>query len=301
LRYGLAGFPGSVNGFWAFVDIGVGDYVSFLYGARVFNLYRVVGKAAYRGAERLPPWPPLRFRSGRVYYFPFRLFLEPVRVLEEPMVRPEFAYVAENLLLRGGYRKTHFQADAVTFYNVSLMGSPFGGALERLDVGGEVYTPRIVFRRGLARPPESFMFREVLLQSLVRRYLSVPENLGRVLEPLGVGDVEGLEVLGEKAFPEGHVDIFIKDRHPDGFARKFVVEVKVDRVAERDLEQLRRYMAELGGECGGGVLVGRRFSRGLAASAGRDVVFLRYRFRGVDPGSAYTYPELLGRLVLERV
>lgn len=47
--------------------------------------------------------------------------------------------------------------------------------------------------------------------------------------------------------------------------------------------------------------MGRRFSRGLAASAGRGVVFLRYRFRGMDPGVAYTYDELLGRLVLERV
>lgn len=60
------------------------------------------------------------------------------------------------------------------------------------------------------------MFREVLLQSLVRRFLSVPNNLGRVLEPLGVGDVEGLEVLGEKAFPEGHVDTLLRIGIPTG-------------------------------------------------------------------------------------
>lgn len=148
LRYGVAGFPGSVNGFWAFVDVGVGDYVSFLYGARVFNLYRVVGKAAYRDAERLPPWPPLRFGSGQVYYFPFRLFLEQVRVLEEPMVRPEFAYVAENLLLRGGYRKTHFQADAVTFYNVSLMGSPFGAGWSGWRLGARFTRLALFFAGG---------------------------------------------------------------------------------------------------------------------------------------------------------
>jgi len=35
LKYSLAGFTSSINGFWTFVDIKEGDYVSFLYGARV--------------------------------------------------------------------------------------------------------------------------------------------------------------------------------------------------------------------------------------------------------------------------
>ncbi len=45
------------------------------------------------------------------------------------MVRQEFSYVAENLLLRGGYLKTHFQADTITLYNVSEMGTPFTGGV----------------------------------------------------------------------------------------------------------------------------------------------------------------------------
>lgn len=109
LKYALAGFTNSINGLWTFVEIQEGDFISFLYGARIFNLYKVVGKEAVKDADVLPPWPSVTFRmSGKTYYFPFRLRLKPIREFIEPMVRPEFAYVAENLLLRGGYRKTHF-------------------------------------------------------------------------------------------------------------------------------------------------------------------------------------------------
>ena len=108
-RYSLAGFTNSINGVWIFLDIRDGDFISFLYGAKAHNLYIVEKKEALKSAQNLPPWAPLTFRvSRRTYYFPFRLTLTPVRKLEEPMVRSEFAYVAENLLLRGGYRKTHF-------------------------------------------------------------------------------------------------------------------------------------------------------------------------------------------------
>jgi len=103
-KYALAGFTNSVNGLWTFLDIDEGDFISFLYGARVYNLYRVLRKEAFKNADKLLPWPPVTFKmSGKTYYFPFRLSLKQERVLNEPMVRPEFAYVAENLLLRGGY------------------------------------------------------------------------------------------------------------------------------------------------------------------------------------------------------
>jgi hypothetical protein len=62
MRYGLAGFTSSINGLWTFVEIQEGDHVSFLYGARVFNLYKVVKKEALKGADKLPPWPLLHLR-----------------------------------------------------------------------------------------------------------------------------------------------------------------------------------------------------------------------------------------------
>src|SRR5258708_5249755 len=70
-RYGLAGFPSGESGAWTFCEIHEGDYVSFLYGARAHNLYRVVKRESLSDAEHLPPWKPLVFKeSGKTYSFP---------------------------------------------------------------------------------------------------------------------------------------------------------------------------------------------------------------------------------------
>jgi hypothetical protein len=37
----IAGFPETDNGVWAYLDINEGDYVSFYYNGRIFNLYKV--------------------------------------------------------------------------------------------------------------------------------------------------------------------------------------------------------------------------------------------------------------------
>ncbi len=133
IRYGLAGFLGGQSGAWTFCEIENADFVSFLYGARAHNLYRVDKREALKNSELLPPWKPLTFKeSGRTYSFPFRLHLHPFRVFTEPLVRAEFSYVAENLLLRGGYRKTHFQADQTTLQSVSEMGTRAAGSPEAL-------------------------------------------------------------------------------------------------------------------------------------------------------------------------
>lgn len=135
IKHALAGFTNSISGLWTFVEVQENDFISFLYGARVYNLYKVKEKIALKNAETLPPWPSVTFRmSGKTYHFPFRLKLEPVREFAEPMVRAEFAYVAENLLLRGGYRKTHFQADQTTLQSVSQMGTPYNGSIKNLTI-----------------------------------------------------------------------------------------------------------------------------------------------------------------------
>src|SRR5277367_2613375 len=135
IKYGLAGFLGGENGAWTFCEIQAGDYVSFLYGARVFNLYRVASREAIRNAEHIGPWAPLKLReTSKPYSFPFRLHLELARTFSESLIRPEFAYVGENLLLRGGYRKTHFQADQTTLQSVSEMGARFDGILTPLTL-----------------------------------------------------------------------------------------------------------------------------------------------------------------------
>ena len=55
MKFALAGFPNTLNGVWTFSDINEGDYISFLYGARVHNLYKVENKEALKNAKNLPP------------------------------------------------------------------------------------------------------------------------------------------------------------------------------------------------------------------------------------------------------
>jgi len=197
------------------MEIEEGDFVSFLYGARVFNLYQVVEKKAFKNAENLPPWPSITFKmSGKTYYFPYRLFLRPIRRLSEPIVRPEFAYVAENLLLRGGYRKTHFQADQTTFYAVSQMGEAYTETVNHLDLKNqEVFIPKFTWDKNSQNIPEVFKFQELILQSLIRHYLSDANKLQKFFEGMGMNNLNGsnFEILGEKALPEGHIDLLIKD------------------------------------------------------------------------------------------
>ena len=252
-KYALAGFPNSISGLWAFVDIKENDFISFLYAARLKNLYRVIRKKALEEAEKLPPWKPLKFRSGRTYFFPFRLELEPLRKFEEPLIRTEFAYIAENLLLRGGYAKTHFQADQTTLQSASQIGELYKNGQQKLLLKEEkLFTPLFVIKKEKEklRPPYIWPFHETILQALLRHYLSDSAKLRKFLSEIGVHEHSSpdFEVLGEKALPQGHVDILIKEAVPIGIAKKILVEVKLGQARLRDLIQLRNYQTEFGAE-----------------------------------------------------
>ena len=293
LEWNMAGFPDTINGVWAYCDIKVGDFVTFLYGARAHNLYRVVGKKAVRSPETLPPpWKPIFFeRSRRTCHFPFRLELEPVRRFEVSLAKPEFSYIAENLLQRGGYWKTHFQADQNTLHQVSNMGEREEGS--RREIRAETFEPTFVRRRG--RVGEAYPLREVIVQSLLRQHLREPEVLRRLLRHLGMEGEEELEVLGEKALAEGYVDILIKRARPKGENLMIAVEVKMGRAGRREMEQLRGYMEELGEECRAGLLLAEGFSRD---SPPEGVHPLRYSF-GLDLSRPHTFQELQRALSLE--
>ena len=297
MKYALAGFTNSINGLWTYLDIEEGDYISFLYGARVRNLYKVIKKVAYKNAENLPPWPPVTFRSGNTYYFPFRLFLKQEREFDEPMVKPEFSYVAENLLLRGGYRKTHFQTDTITFYNVSEMGKPFDGKTELLDLKVETFEPKITFRREFQKIPEKFYFKELILQSLVRKKMC-DLIFNKILDHFNIDNKhDEFEILGEKALPEGFVDIFIKLKHPAGRNKYILAEIKTGRGQKRDVVQLKNYLEEFSDEAVGGVLIAKDFPKRLPDES--KVLLVRYYFSQLNEDSKYTYKELLNLLHLE--
>jgi hypothetical protein len=303
IKYALAGFTNSINGLWTFVEIQEGDFISFLYGARVFNLYKVVNKEAIRDAETKPPWPHVTFRmSGKTYYFPFRLCLEPLREFCEPMVRPEFAYVAENLLLRGGYRKTHFQADQTTLQSVSQMGILHNRPIENLDLDGyEIFNPMLTWNRDLISPPEVFYFQEFILQALIKQWLSRDANLQGMFASSGLNNFQAkdFEILGEKALPEGHIDILIKDCIPAGYSRKIIVEVKTGKARSQDIRQLGNYVTEMGEECVLGILITQNFSRKVQQeSENTGIKCFTYSFSKVDKIQKYSFEELKSNLWL---
>lgn len=297
-KYALAGFPSTTNGLWAYVDIQVGDYISFLYGARAHNLYQVTKKEAIKDAKNMPPWKSLTFASGTTVDFPYRIYLKQVRAVDESIARPEFSFIAENLLLRGGYRKTHFQADQTTLQNVSQMGKMFEGKTPTLNMPPyRTFIPKFVRKR--KSEAYHFQFKEVILQALIRQHLSERKNCKKFLRDLNLdqlADIE-FEVLGEKAFPEGHVDLLVKETSPKGTSKQIVIEVKLNRASNDDLEQLSKYMSEIGEECVGGVLIAKYFARNILP--GKNIHLTRYEFGGINlKQEATSFDRLLQSLVL---
>jgi len=300
LDYNVAGFPNSINGLWAFIDISQGDYISFLYAARAYNLYRVVDKLAITDVtDALPRWNILKMRSGRTYYFPFRVLLRPIREFEASLVRMEFSYVAENLLLRGGYAKTHFQADQTTLQYVSQIGK-LSKSEESVEIDLRSYghfEPELTVNKELVDWFRVYPLREVIIQALIKKTVSKSNNLKRILETLAVDDVsvDEWEVLGEKALPEGHIDILIKERVPLGKSRFIIVEVKKGKAGKGELNQVIKYKSEFGDECIGSCIIAKEFTKTVLSS--KEIVCIPYSL-DIDPSKTYTFNDLLGYLKL---
>lgn len=306
VNYALAGFTNSINGLWTFSEIQEGDFISFLYGAKAQNLYQVEEKEAVRDAKDVPPWDSVTFKMSRLtYYFPFRLHLLPIRKLNESLVRAEFAYVAENLLLRGGYRKTHFQADQTTLQSASQFGELYKEKTATLDIKKyETFIPRFTKSKDKVSPPEIFRFFEIILQSAIRQKLSKQENLGAFLRQMKLEtlDTGKLEVLGEKALAEGHIDIMIKEAVPIGLARKIIIEVKTGLAKVQDISQLSTYLDEMGSECLAGVIIARDFpKRTLQEAVRRGISTFAYKLGIMETDIPVTFNELKEDLQLIRV
>lgn len=300
-EYGLAGFPSSQNGAWTFADIENGDFVSFVYGAKAYDLYEVVEKRAVRNATDLPPWPPLELTQGGTYHFPFRLELRPKRELKESLVRSEFRYIAENLLLRGGYSRSHFQADTTTLQQVSQMGEVDRRNPRKREWEVDAGTPQWVRRRGGFDPPVENKFKEEILHVLLRRRLSDPVKLAEFVEMTGYTEFldREVEVLGERALPEGHLDLMLKDANPVGESLQLPIEVKLNRCNDSHLEQLRGYIDQLKPECPGGILLAETIPRNFDVP--EDVSLIRAEFDGIDMGEPQTLATMENALSLQSV
>jgi hypothetical protein len=252
-----------------------------------------------------PRGPPLTFKeSGKTYSFPFRLSLVPFRVFTEPLVRTEFSYVAENLLLRGGYRKTHFQADQTTLQSVSEMGTRATGSGDALSLPEHTtFVPHFTRNPKLFNMPETCRFQETILQSAIRRHLTNEDTLQKLLTEISLAGVQAsaMEILGEKALTQGHIDLLLKERVPLGSTIKIPIEVKMNKAQSADVAQLCGYMDELHGECPLGLLIASSFSKDALTKA-RDtrIRLLRYCLSS-DVTTACTFDEISSGLKLEFV
>ena len=299
-NYCLAGFPETGNAAWTFADIEIGDYISFLYSAKAHDLYRVINKRAIANATKIGPWPPLEFNSGESY-FPFRLDLHREREFQESLVRSEFQYVAENLLLRGGYSRSHFQADRTTLQRVSQMGERNETDGESRDWESAETTAQWVRKQGGFDPPEESRFLEYTLHALLRKHLATDQHIEAFLSTAGFTTLlnRDVEILGERALPEGHVDLLIRDAEPVGQATNVPIEVKLNRCSDDNLEQLRGYIRQLQPECPGGVLLAETIPRSFDVP--EDIALVRASFDGIDMGNPQPINKMLSSLRLESV
>jgi len=142
--------------------------------------------------------------------------------------------------------------------------------------------------------PEVCRFKETILQSAIRRYLMHFENLRRFLVNLDlpIDQVDSLEILGEKALPQGHIDLLLKQRVPLGSSFKIPIEVKVNRGSQGDISQLRAYMDELRGDCQVGVLIAADFGKNCGQKAtANGIQLVRYKLNA-DLKHPVTFDEI---------
>ncbi len=110
-----------------------------------------------------------------------------------------------------------------------------------------------------------------------------------------------LEILGEKAFPEGLIDILMKEATPIGMTRKIISEIKTGAAKAQDIEQLKTYRNEIAEECLATTLIAKKFNPSMIKTAQKEHInLIRYTFDGLDKlGDFYTFEDLLHSLRLE--
>jgi hypothetical protein len=122
-----AGFPDTKPGRWAYLDVEEGDYVTFYYNGRLWDLYRVTRKYVPdyyadnegRGDSELDPvslgsgdkWTAIMTENGSIY-FPYRLEMDLLSTSTfntNLVFRPGRERLGINLVPRVSLKKSHFQ------------------------------------------------------------------------------------------------------------------------------------------------------------------------------------------------
>jgi hypothetical protein len=296
MLYDMAGFPEGESGLWSYEDIHIGDYVTFLYGATAYNLYRVKAKFALNNPNLPPPnWKPIEGRHGP-RYFPFRLSLERIKIFQDSIAKETYKSVAENLLRRGGYRRSHFQADQYTLRSVSSIDGVLKYDKQSLSLNEfEQFEPKYVLTGADNRI--IFNLRETILQSLIRQWLKLKSNRQKLFGRSGLEWLteSGLEVIGERALPEGYADILIQSGVKE--SPYAIFEVKMGKSKEEDFSQLSNYLDVMNIEGCAGFIISKKATDETHHSQ-TPIRQIIYRFEQPIK-SPMTSSELLRNLYLE--
>ena len=121
----------------------------------------------------------------------------------------------------------------------------------------------------------------------------------KFLEKIKINELKAnnLEILGEKALPEGHIDLLIKEAVPIGLSRNIVIEIKLGKATEKDFQQLKNYIEEFGEECLKGVLIAKDFSPKLKDKFD-EIAKVKYSLEDFD-SEPKSFGELSKKLKLE--
>lgn len=300
----LAGFPTSSTGSWAFVDIAVGDRLSFIFGARAIDLFEVVGKAAVALGTADNPWAGLEKQVDPAKEtYPFRLRLRRLRKFDLGIAQKEFAYIANNLMRRGGYRKSHFQADQSTLSFVATVGEPcHDEVIDTSSYWGASIETRFFRRKGFSYPLTAPL-NEQIIQAAIRRRLSESKPALDGLWQMAWGNSEAPEnpeILGEVALDRGFPDLEVKPALKVGGEKRFLIEVKMHPAGAAELDQIADYKVELGNDWGGGALLAPGFRDGLLSSAKvRGVALVKWDCRGLNLREPQSFDSIVKAMSFE--
>jgi hypothetical protein len=162
------------------------------------------------------------------------------------------------------------------------------------------FSPMITFKRSEVDIPITYKFIELFLQSIIKHKISNRQNFLKFLKIINsCSDFNqtDFEILSEKALPQGHVDLLVKEAVPIGTSKQIVIEVKTGKASYKDLLQLVSYVEEIGEECVGGVLIAKDFQKKVMQNRG-DINLIKYNFSDVDKDK-YRFWELVNKLQLQ--
>lgn len=262
----IAGFPETDNGAWAYLDINEGDYLSFYYNGRIFNLYKVkekfipekFKKERAKGSEYEDPvalpngdrWSAIKTKKDNIY-FPYRFSLQLIEESDYAtslIFKQGFERLGINLVPRVSFKKSHFQLsikDIMKSFNSTKTVSK--GKYFFIDDFQEVF-----YRKDQVTPSklQEITTKEIFLQTLLKRILeaSIKKYKSFInLNSINELEFNELEFFSEQTVYGGEADLviandlknlaFIEVKNMNILTNKH----KLTRVGQMACDQIQRY------------------------------------------------------------